>query len=430
MSSPRSPSSPPPPPPNHPSLHARPPCPPRQQSSSRAPSSSKGVNEKESRVINKLAREAKKKEKEAVLHSKRQERIRKAFSTHQSSGTGRRDAIEIIVSPTLFNDTSKHDVLKSVRVSFPGQIFPVEENMTNLIKWKRAKGTDPPSANAQIPPAHNTGTSNQTEEVPMCVFVFRAEQYLMHFNRNTLNDCASDVKSRCLPTHRIVFAICGMDREVRRRTRCDVRNGVDTFIVDKKAIQDSYVHLYMEYGIRTHDVRDIDDLALYIRDVTEAIAVAPYREDDDIVSASLSLRRRRANAAYRTAVVSAPAENAANDGGGVQGEGSDGEDFFFGFDAKKKSSMVRIEGLHDLGNLYLTMLCLIPGVTIKKAQCIRDKFPTLRVLLDAYDECASAQNRDLLLSELRYGDQNRRLGPALSKSVAVVLTSVQGDTPV
>lgn len=373
------------------------------------------ISDKNERARKRAEREENRVEREMALQQKRQQRIRAAFEGMKSTTLGRRDTVRIVVSQSLFNDRTRSDVLKSLRDYYPNQIFPVSRNMTNLITWRR----------------YNSSCSevDQFEEVPTCAFIFLAEHYLGHIDRNTLDECARAVKSACLPTHRVVFVISGIDRECRHRTRTIVREGIDSFIVDKRAVQDSYAYLYMEHSIRTHDVRDLDELARYLYIVTEAIAAAPYQQNDDLVAASLSFRRNRALASNRTAVVAVPSTTNTTEEAEGPVDSENEEDNRFGYDPKKASS-VRVEGRNDMGNIYLTMLCLIPGVTLKRAQCIRERYPTLCVLLDAYNECSSEHQRHFLLSELRYGDRNRRLGPALSKSVATVLNSLDPNMSV
>lgn len=391
----------------------------------------------------KIEKGRRKAEKEALLREKRQQRIRHAFESHAASASGRRDSIEIIVSPGMFQDRSRHDVLKVLRVSFPEQIVTDSRNNINLIKWRRIlRKPLPPSeytlSQSDSLPLSQSQVASQsqiadgvlvipTEEVSVCLFIFRAAHYLMHLDRNTLDECAKSVKTD-LNGQRIIFAVCGMDLEVRRRMRIDARTNSDSFIVDKKAVQDSYVHLYMEHGIRTHDARDLDELAHYISNLTEAIASAPFVREQDVVTASLALRRKRAGAGYRTTVTSEP--GTTQEGNGVGLDSDSEEENVWGYNAQKKVSLVRVEGERDIGHLYLAMLCLIPGVTLTKAQCIRERFPTLRTLLDMYDDCSSEEQKVLLLSELRYGATNRRIGPSLSRCIAKVLTSIEGDVAV
>lgn len=398
-------------------------------------------------------------ERQAIVQAKRQQRIRDAFESHANSTIGRRDAIEIVVSPSMFYDHTRRDVLKSVRISFPHQIVSEPGNNTNLIKWRRivrtpsqqrsqstSKSFSPPysqierGSQSQVSDEHTLKTAAQMgaplrhvtvgssyEDVSIRVFVFSAQQYIMHVDKNTLDECARSVKVS-LHTHRIIFAVWGMDLEIRRRMRTAAKERTDAFILDKRAIQDSYAYLYIEHGIHSHESHDLDELGNYIRDLTNAIATAPCTQEDDLVSASLVMRRNRAKAGYRTAVISHPGTIKECPGYSESPEGNE-EDA--GYCASQKgASMVRVEGEQDAGHTYLTMLCLIPGVTLVKAQCIREHFPTLRTLLDAYDECSSDEQRVLLLSDLRHGANNRRLGPTLSKSIATVLTSLHGNTPV
>lgn len=355
------------------------------------------------------ARSQKRAQKEAELHAKRQRRVEDAFASHASSSSGRRDAVQILVSESLFNDTSNNDVLKHIRPAFPDQVISVARSISNVITWQ------------YITSARLDDSRSPPQDANLCVFVFHAEQYLQHMDYLTLDDCVRSIKREYgVANRRIIFLICGMDLACKRILRKYVRAGSESTIVDKRAVQDSYVQIYMDYDVHVQDMANVDDLSEYLLDLTEAVAVAPYRQEQDMLSASLRFRQARSRTADRTAVVSNPAAN--NDGC----SSDDGT----GYDLQKKKAVVHIEREHDLGNLYLMMLCLIPRVSAAKAKSVREKYPTLRVLLDAYDECHSARQRDLLLAELRYGNTNRQIGPSVSKTIADVFNSLDENANV
>lgn len=425
---PRSPSSPPPPPSNYAFHSERPPRPPlsSQPSHAAAPSNkskttqrsrvgngSRAAAQSEERARKKAEREQQRALKQAAQKEARQKRIRAAFEGHQSTSLGRQSSVKILVSESMFNDKSPSDPLKRLRLIYPAQIICVRRPMSGLVTWQRLQ-------------VNNSTNENKMEDVPMCVFIFRAEEYLLHIASGTLDNCAKEVKSACLTMHKIVFVVCGMNRECARRSRLGIglfgeRDG--SVATDKRAIQDSYVHLYMEHSIRTHDVEDLEELTNYLCDVTDAIAAAPFKQEQDYVSASLRSRVAYANVSHRTVVFesSQPQEDSNDDVA---------KDVTESCNPKLPKPQVRVESSRDLGNIYLSMLCMIPGVTVRKAQAIREHFPTLRLLLDAYDKCNTETEQAKVLADIRTGDHNRRLGPALSKAVANVLTSLDPNMAV
>lgn len=425
----RSPSSPPPPPPNHTFHSERPPRAPllSQPHSTAAPSNkpkttqrsrvgngSRAAAQSEERARRKAEREQQRALKQAAQQEARQKRIRAAFEGHQSTSLGRQSSVKILVSESMFNDKSPSDPLKRLRLIYPAQIICVQRPMSGLVTWQRLQ-------------VNNGTNANELEDVPICVFIFRAEEYLLHIASETLDDCAKEVKSACLTMHKIVFVVCGMNRECARRARLGIglfgeKDG--SVATDKRAIQDSYVHLYMEHSIRTHDAQDLEELCNYLCDVTDAIAAAPFKQEQDYVSASLRSRVAYANVSCRTVVFesSQPQQDSNEDVAKDIMESS--------CEPKLSNPQVRVEGSRDLGNIYLSMLCMIPGVTVRKAQAIREHYPTLRLLLDAYDKCSTETEREQVLADVRAGDHNRRLGPALSKAIANVLTSVDPNMAV
>lgn len=412
LDNPRSPNSPPPPPPGY-SGSASTRLPTVSKSISKPPPSSAHAKARnvEQRALKKpqkettqeaarKQREERKVEKEAEKEASRLQRVRKALTAHKSTALGRQSSIRIQVSPPLFNDNSRNDVLRKLRIMYPIQIDCIDNRRSSsLITWRRLNPVE--------------------EDVPFCLFYFRAEQYLKHIAHDSLHECALGIKGECQTNHRILLAVSGMDRELKLRTRQVVRNDLENGgrIITKEAVLDSYTYLEMKYDIRTHDAADLNELANYLCDVTDAITAQPFRKEQDFITASIRNRVSRANVSNRTVVMPSQSNEEMAE-----------EDFnLFGYDPLKKTEGVRVEGRRDLGNIYLLMLCLIPGVTLIKATAIREQYPTLKVLLDAFDDCQTEAERVCMLADLRSGQCNRRLGPALSKTIAGVLTSVDAS---
>ncbi|KAH9640667.1 hypothetical protein HF086_010545 [Spodoptera exigua] len=65
---------------------------------------------------------------------------------------------------------------------------------------------------------------------------------------------------------------------------------------------------------------------------------------------------------------------------------------------------------------FIKLLLQLKGVSVEKALAITNRYPTPHSLIVAYYKC-DQQEGELLLASLKYGDQTRNIGPALSKSV-------------
>ncbi|XP_022828309.1 crossover junction endonuclease MUS81 [Spodoptera litura] len=65
---------------------------------------------------------------------------------------------------------------------------------------------------------------------------------------------------------------------------------------------------------------------------------------------------------------------------------------------------------------FIKLLLQLKGVSVEKALAITNRYPTPHSLIVAYYKC-DQQEGEILLASLKYGDQTRNIGPALSKSV-------------
>lgn len=70
-----------------------------------------------------------------------------------------------------------------------------------------------------------------------------------------------------------------------------------------------------------------------------------------------------------------------------------------------------------VGEVFGKQLLQIPGVAVEKVVTILESYPTLKHLLDAYEEQTSEKEKEGLLSGLKFGKNQRKIGPAFSKSI-------------
>ncbi|KAM7436322.1 Crossover junction endonuclease mus81 [Porites harrisoni] len=70
-----------------------------------------------------------------------------------------------------------------------------------------------------------------------------------------------------------------------------------------------------------------------------------------------------------------------------------------------------------VSEVFAKQLMQISGVSPDKAVAILEKYPTPKRLLDAYKSQGNAKDRELLLSSLKCGKNQRNLGPSLSKMI-------------
>ncbi|KAL8615659.1 hypothetical protein ACOMHN_034809 [Nucella lapillus] len=73
--------------------------------------------------------------------------------------------------------------------------------------------------------------------------------------------------------------------------------------------------------------------------------------------------------------------------------------------------------------LFAKQLIQLWGMSAEKAKAIVDRYPTPTRLFEAYAACTSEKERDSLLASLKFGQNLRNLGIALSRQVAQLYTS-------
>ncbi|XP_078000727.1 structure-specific endonuclease subunit MUS81-like isoform X2 [Glandiceps talaboti] len=67
--------------------------------------------------------------------------------------------------------------------------------------------------------------------------------------------------------------------------------------------------------------------------------------------------------------------------------------------------------------MFAKQLMQVSGLSAEKAKSILEKYRTPKQLIAAYDDCYSTEQREKLLSCLKYGKTKRNIGPALSRAV-------------
>lgn len=391
---------------------------------------SKKEERKAAATAKKLQKAREREEREAAKQAQKLAEVRQAFSRAEQSGTFQRRQVELVVSSQLFRNNTRKDVLSHARALFPDQIFPVNYDFPNLVTWRTRTSEG----------VRTKDPSHDQNAIPdISLFVFSGTEYWDMMISQHAGQCLSSVAKQYLAERhgdRIFYVIYGIEAEFKRRRNSAVRHGAKDPVISLQAVQDSYNALYMDFGIRTHAFADVTDAAKYIVELTDACAEKPYFRQDDFFDASLAYRDARKKLSNRSTVISVH-EVAASQGRNVEPcveseearqngnvtVNSDNEDTPF------LVPLLRSEGSLDLGYMYLAFLALVPRMSFEKAISIRRAYSTFSLLQQAYQRCSIPQERYSLLANLTYGPKNRKLGPALSKSIAIVLTSNDPDVP-
>lgn len=335
----------------------------------------------------------------------------RTLPSKRSRGGPKQAEIRIIVSTSLFRDKSVKDVLKVIREQYDSQIVVSEDAPDNTITWGIIKQDD--SQQSKDPVGEDAGVS---------LLIFSAEQFLNHILYRTLDALAKKVTIN--RERRIFFCVSGIEKECAKRARLASRSDETRIVISKRAVQDCFTHLYMDYNIQVRSVETIDDVADYISILTNAIAKEPYHEDTEMFEASLKYRQKQNGVKQRnTIVVNSQATNMSQDridSGSNMGMGSEGEGGV-NESEDRLAPHIRSEGREDLGYVYTSVLGFIPGMSLVKANSVRKEYPTLNALLTAYDRCQTPSEKECMLANLTYGSNHRRLGPKLSKAIAKVL---------
>lgn len=372
-------------------------------------------------------KERARREKEAARQAKIAEKIRQTFSDAEIRGTFRRNEVDVVVSTQLYDDTSRNDVLSHVRAIFQGQVISSDMNIHNLVTWRRR--------NKLIPTL--SSEKNKNLEAGISLIIFSGANYwdmmLSNEKGRSLFERAEDILSK-RKGEEIFYVIYGIECERRKRTKTAVQPGAKERIISMQAIQDSYTVLYMKYGIRAHAFNKVTDAAKYIVELTDAVCDKPYYQQDDFLDATLRYRDSRKKISNRSTVISmrdiSGSQEIAN---AYDKDDEDTEGMEYGDNSNEEDGPVlipfmRSEGREDLGYMYMSFLAQIPRMSYETAKAIRETYPTLYHLFRAYGGCPSLDEKHSFLADIRCEPNNRRIGPALSKSIATVLTSWDPST--
>lgn len=378
------------------------------------------------RTKRQLVAEAKVAEKEAA----RAARAAACFTAHQRAGGDSRSEIEIVVSPSLFNKCTKKEILRQVRPVYEGYVKQHAVGIANLIFWRRLF-VDGVALAAED--ASDAGYS---------LLWFQAEDYMNHVEHQTLESLATYIRSK-RPNTKVTFVTWGLQAEYRRRAVAIARRQEERHLINMRAVQDSSTMLYMEYGICVHQCANDAEVANYLLLLTDTIANAPYHQKSTLLESCLQYRDSRRIIGHRTTVIATrPAPESQlpgdeDDEYGMEGYGDNNANngdvhvaTDLGAAGSETVTFARAEGSGELGFMYLAVLTQIPTISLPKAKAIRERYSTLFHLLKAYKNCASEEEKKMLLADapVRYSGGTRRLGPHSSKRVASVFTSTDPNT--
>lgn len=344
-------------------------------------------------------------------------RIADRFAAHKRGGGSYRDEVEVVVSPTLFHNRTKKDILREVRQFYGAQLVSQDHAISNMLFWRVRF------------PKGKSEEKTEWNDAGSSVFVFPPEQFIAHIENNTLFSLAEFSRSR-RPSTKIIFVTWGLHNECKRRANAVFQGRAHHPILDTRDAQESSTALYMDYDVRVHEFTTEQEVAQHLLDLTETLAKAPFYNEPDHLEASLQYRDSKRKISGRTTVLATrPAPDSQRDG-------EEDEEHSSAFDSEQKiprdpvtglegncgALFARTEGSGELGHMYLAILAQVPRISLTKAKAIRDRYPTLHRLLEAYMNCSCQTERDKLLAEVRYGSNNRRIGQFDSKLLALVFT--------
>ncbi|KAI0565873.1 ERCC4 [Gracilaria domingensis] len=337
----------------------------------------------------------------ADQEARRKQRIQDVVSKYKSSLKSRDDRLEVIVSRQVYDEKDRGMLRELKEILRPEQISYDNRSMSHLISW-RLKPID---------------SSSPYSDVPVSLLVLTAADYVDHMHKKTLHNLCQGLK-RELPGQKVMLVVCGVDNYCRRTARKAFKgNGAesaaeghkkkDSIRYGKAAVQDSYTLLFLDYGIRTHDILNDEELGHFICDVSHAVAKTPNYKNKAYLESFLTYKTKRAKKS------TAPLLNQR-----------DKLDSYRSYDDSDDANVIKgvptLSG-EDLRAAYLQMLVQIPGVSADMAGAIQNKYPTLQILLKALQNCESNFN---VLSEVQYGKTNRRIGAKQFETIAKILTSL------
>ena len=189
----------------------------------------------------------------------------------------------------------------------------------------------------------------------------------------------------------VVFVLIGGVSAYCRRT-ARRRVGSDARVFTKDAVDDCCTALWLDYRLHVHTMDSAEEAAEHVRFTAYAVGVRPYGDGlskADLRTAYAKNKTQRGNAAL------------CPDGAGG----------------------VREETASDLGAVYQKLLALVPGCSPDKAKAIRRVYPSLKRLLEGFENSAKPQT---LLEDVQ-DRSGRRLGPKLAHKIWMVMASGEAD---
>lgn len=72
--------------------------------------------------------------------------------------------------------------------------------------------------------------------------------------------------------------------------------------------------------------------------------------------------------------------------------------------------------------MFVRQLLQLKGISVDKALAIVGKYPTPRLLKNAFEECGTAASAEKLLATIQYGKLRKNIGPVISKTLYQLYT--------
>lgn len=329
-------------------------------------------------------RAAKLAEKDKALEDASRASVAQFLVGASGETTALRGTVEILLPKEMTEGRAGKQLAQRLEFVYPGQIVVCDEApMVSSVCWRC-----------------RTATGSGGVEKELAVVVFSAESFCDLINSDAVEQFAM-LALHSLAGKRVELVLMGVEKFCRaeaNRVASNVNAGDRSTLVTDALVRDACMLLWLEYNMTTHRVNDELEKAEYLIQLTERIAKAPHRKNSTFLDINLAYRQSQSSVRVHSAVA----------------------------DASKKLREAKANT--DIGSIWTRLLVAIPGVSRDKAEAVRRSYPTLECLLTAYSNCSDDISRDSLLESLE--GHRRGLGPVLSKRIAFVLTSPEGETQV
>jgi crossover junction endonuclease MUS81 len=67
--------------------------------------------------------------------------------------------------------------------------------------------------------------------------------------------------------------------------------------------------------------------------------------------------------------------------------------------------------------MFARHLMRLRGLSVERAHAIVQKYPTITALMQAYDDCSTDKEREMLVGGIYFGTSGRTIGPSISRTL-------------